>query len=77
MSESESAINEAQQLANTPTDVTQLYPHERMLLQTIGSVGQLAQLRDIELVSGLERVLNYLKYYLSQAKKDQTGGETV
>lgn len=68
MSHEEQAIQQAQQLANTPTDATQLYPHERMLMEAIGYVGHQAHLRDVELLSGLERVTNFLKYQLAEAK---------
>jgi hypothetical protein len=73
--QSQETINEAEAIANTPTDVKQLYPHERMLTEAIGQVAGIAQLRDTELISALERILRYLKYHLAQhkAQKGPTG----
>lgn len=66
--EREATVNEAEAIANTPLEFAQLYPHERMMVESIGLVAEAGKLRDVELVSGLERVLKYLKYQLAKAR---------
>ena len=71
--EQQATVNEAEAIANTPTEYAQLYPHERMLVESIGVVAGVAQLRDVELVSSMERIIKYLKYQLAKAHAAKKG----
>lgn len=71
--EQQAIVSEAEAIANTPTEYVQLYPHERMLVEAIGAVAGMTQLRDVELVSAMERVIKYLKYQLAKAHVAKKG----